>query len=205
MKKTTVNLPVETVVDFIDVNDQNVEVPIIDTIKHLETKSITSMWANPEILGHEIEWNVQVFTLNKIYKNICKETMKEQMFGDVIKSSVKYFDLTVKYFNDIRRTFLVPGFVKFFSKTTKTFVPIEFLKKTDLLVDHALRDVQMVQKKERTDFSMIGKDYYSFTIFADEPQKNDMKEDIHTYGNQFYLNQILAMAYFYNYENVPKE
>jgi len=90
---------------------------------------------------------------------------------------------------------LFHGFIRLFSKTTKSFVPIEFLKKTDLLVDYSGANIKMIKKEELPDYQIENHEYYSLLVSTD-PKLQETE-----YESQIYLNGILTAIPYYNFEN----
>ena len=145
---TTVNLPVQSVHTIIDIDDPRLEIPIEEAMNRFSegkgSTTIRSLFSEPAIVASSfrkdknVDYNYGISYINKITK---KHT-------DVTNPDIKYFDVKVKYFNDRVFNFLVPGYVKFFSRTLNIFVPVENMKKSDVLVDYAHNIVQMLKKTE---------------------------------------------------------
>lgn len=194
---TTVNLPVQSVHTIIDIDDPRLEIPIEEAMNRFSegkgSTTIRSLFSEPAIVASSfrkdknVDYNYGISYINKITK---KHT-------DVTNSDIKYFDVKVKYFNDRVFNFLVPGYVKFFSRTLNIFVPVENMKKSDVLVDYAHNIVQMLKK---TELGVEGNppvpeisDYYSIRL------SNEKAEIL----VPFYFNGILSHVYYNDFQKNP--
>lgn len=193
---TTVNLPVQSVHTIIDIDDPRLEIPIEEAMNRFAEKGSTvirSLFSEPAIVAStfrkdkNVDYNYGISYINKITK---KHT-------DIINPDIKYFDVKVKYFNDRVFNFLVPGYVKFFSRTLNAFVPVENMKKSDVLVDYAHNIVQMLKKTELgTDENPPVPevlDYYSIRLSSE-------KAEILV---PFYFNGILSHVYYNDFQKNP--
>lgn len=188
---STINLPVKSVKTIVDVDNRNVVIPVETAIQELnelakETDNkptgLRTLFASPEAYGSTTKFNYEYSFLNKIIKNKITK----------INPDVKYWEITFKFYTDRSITFLVPGFVKFYSLNKGAFVPVEFMKKSDLLVDTQGRMVQVVKKVEMTGeeaLTLNEDEYYGFYINSSS----------NNYFFQFYFNEILAMISYNNY------
>ncbi len=194
---TTVNLPVQSVHTIIDIDDPRLEIPIEEAMNRFSegkgSTTIRSLFSEPAIVASSfrkdknVDYNYGISYINKITK---KHT-------DVTNPDIKYFDVKVKYFNDRVFNFLVPGYVKFFSRTLNIFVPVENMKKSDVLVDYAHNIVQMLKK---TELGVEGNppvpeisDYYSIRL------SNEKAEIL----VPFYFNGILSHVYYNDFQKNP--
>lgn len=193
---TTVNLPVQSVHTIIDIDDPRLEIPIEEAMNRFAEKGSTvirSLFSEPAIVAStfrkdkNVDYNYGISYINKITK---KHT-------DIINPDIKYFDVKVKYFNDRVFNFLVPGYVKFFSRTLNAFVPVENMKKSDVLVDYAHNIVQMLKKTElgteETPPVPEVLDYYSIRLSSE-------KAEILV---PFYFNGILSHVYYNDFQKNP--
>ena len=194
---TTVNLPVQSVHTIIDIDDPRLEIPIEEAMNRFSegkgSTTIRSLFSEPAIVASSfrkdknVDYNYGISYINKITK---KHT-------DVTNPDIKYFDVKVKYFNDRVFNFLVPGYVKFFSRTLNIFVPVENMKKSDVLVDYAHNIVQMLKN---TELGVEGNppvpeisDYYSIRL------SNEKAEIL----VPFYFNGILSHVYYNDFQKNP--
>lgn len=184
---SSINLPVESVKTIVDVNNRDVIISIEEAIDFL-TKSkdkekafgLMTMYAAPEeTTASNINYNYDIAYINKITTNKITNFNKE----------IKYWNIKFKYYNDTPIEFLVPGFVKFWSQNNKNFVPVEFMKKSDILIDYKGDMVQVVKKTELPDIDLTNTDFYGIQINC----AND------NYMSQFYLNNILTSISYNNY------
>ena len=125
----TVNLPVGTLTDIINVDDPNVLVPIesvVDSFKKDSEKTMRSMFSIPDINEKTVR-----YTSDIAYLTSCK---KETIINT---NKVRYFKVQVKYFPSEKETeLIIPSYVKLFSRTAKSYVPVEFIRKSDILTDY---------------------------------------------------------------------
>lgn len=194
---TTVNLPVQSIHTIIDIDDPRLEIPIEEAMNRFSegkgSTTIRSLFSEPAIVASSfrkdknVDYNYGISYINKITKK----------YTDVTNPDIKYFDVKVKYFNDRVFNFLVPGYVKFFSRTLNIFVPVENMKKSDVLVDYAHNIVQMLKK---TELGVEGNppvpeisDYYSIRL------SNEKAEIL----VPFYFNGILSHVYYNDFQKNP--
>lgn len=187
---STINLPTKSIFNIVDVDNRKLVISIDDAIKELAELSketdkptgLRTLFATPECVSNTTRFNYEYCFLNKITKNKITK----------INPEVKYWEITFKFYTDKAITFIVPGFVKFYSLNNRTFIPVEFMKKSDLLVDTHERMVQVVEKTEMTGeeaLKLNEDEYYSFSINSSS----------NNYISQFYFNDILAMISYNNY------
>ncbi len=190
---STVNLPKQSVKTIVNIDNPKIEISIeeaIDILKSGKEKSIKTLFAEPNINSKFIKNNINDYNYGVAYIN--KIDTKEI---STINPNIKYFNIQVKYANDNVLEFIVPGYVKFYSANTGTFVPVEFMKKSDLLLDYAHNIVHMMEKTELVDLNKDDfKQYYSIQVFND-------KAEIFV---PFYLNGILTYVYYNDYQKVYK-
>lgn len=184
---SSINLPVDSVKTIVDVNNRDVIISVENAIKYL-TKSkdkekafgLMTMYAAPvESVANNINYNYDIAYINKISINKITNFNKE----------IKYWNIKFKYYNDISIEFLVPGFVKFWSQNNRQFVPVEFMKKSDILIDYKGDMVQVVKKTELPEIDLTDTNYYGIQVSC----AND------NYMSQFYLNNILTSISYNNY------
>jgi hypothetical protein len=144
---------------------------------------IRTLAATPTCHGTTTSYKYEYCFINKINKKPIQ----------FVKPEVKYWYITFKFSTEKTIRVLVPGFVKFYSINSMSFVPVEFMKKSDLLVDTAERMVQVVAKEEvnGSEELEIGKDEY-YNIIVNSNNDN--------YMMQFYFNDILSCITYNNYD-----
>ena len=192
---TTINLPVQSVKFIVNVDDPKLEMPINNALdfflnKNKEPRVIRSLFAEPVILASSfrknknVDYNYDISYINKILKKPI----------DGVTDGIKYFNIKVKYFNDKIDDFIVPGYVKFFSQTLNAFVPIENIKKSDVLIDYQDNIVQMLKKYEYgVDDNPPVPDITEFYSIKMSSEKAEILVP-------FYFNGILSHVYFNDYQ-----
>ena len=189
---STINLPTKSIENIVDVDNRMLIVSMDDAIKNLEELAkakddrptgIRTLAATPTCHGSTTSYKYEYCFINKI-------TKKPIQF---VKSEVKYLWVTFKFYTERTIRVLVPGFVKFYSTNSMSFVPVEFMKKSDLLVDTHERMVQVINKEEveGSEALEIGKDEY-YNIIVNSNNDN--------YMMQFYFNDILSCITYNNYD-----
>lgn len=191
----TVNLPVQSVKFIVNVDDPKLEMPINDALdffnnKNKDSRVIRSLFAEPTLIAstfrkdRNVDYKYGVSYINKIVKKPIEGA----------SDGIKYFNVKVKYFNDKIDNFIVPGYVKFFSRTLNAFVPVENMKKSDVLVDYQHNVVQMLKKfeygQEDTEPVPDITEFYSIKLSC---EKAEMLIP-------FYYNGILSHVYFNDYQ-----
>lgn len=191
----TVNLPVQSVKFIVNVDDPKLEMPINEALdffnnKNKDSRVIRSLFAEPTLIAttfrkdKNVDYKYGVSYINKIVKKPIEGA----------SDGIKYFNVKVKYFNDKIDNFIVPGYVKFFSRTLNAFVPVENMKKSDVLVDYQHNVVQMLKKfeygQEDTEPVPDITEFYSIKLSC---EKAEMLIP-------FYYNGILSHVYFNDYQ-----
>lgn len=189
---STINLPTKSINNIVDVDNPMLIVSVdsaIDTLNKLanakddKPTGLRTLFASPRYDGINTNFKYEYCFINKINK-------KPITF---INPNVKYWYITFKFHTEKTIRVLVPGFVKFYSLNNMAFVPVEFMKKSDLLVDTQEWMVQVLEKEEVTaeEALELNKDeFYNFTINSNSDN----------YMLQFYFNDILASISYNNYD-----
>lgn len=189
---STINLPVKSINNIVDVDNRMLIISIdkaINTLNELANAKddrptgIRTLATYPTCHGSYTSFKYEYCFINKITKKPIQ----------YVNSNIKYWWVTFKFASDNSIRVLVPGFVKFYSLNNMSFVPVEFMKKSDLLVDTQERMVQVINKEEVTaeEALELNKDeYYNIIINSN----ND------NYMLQFYFNDILSSITYNNYD-----
>ena len=179
----TVNLPVNTIESIINIDDKNVLVPI-ETVTDLlndKDKFVRSMHTIPDVVDKSVNFNHDILYITKCVKQPITKT-----------NDIHYYELTVQLYNDKEVKIVFPGYVKLFSKTAKNFVPVEFIKKVDILVDYMGYNVRVLANTPLENFE--SSEYYSL-------QLNSSNNDF----TSFYFNGILCYVYYNNFQKEVEE
>jgi len=211
----TINLPVESVVSIINIDDSRVNVPVNTMLQDFDEKHIDkfrSIYATFEEEDKADLDNLWKFTTRPFDKTRRWPVKRSENFGpvdrewmikcrhfintSVISNLVKkpvikthditFFELTLKYRNDVEQKMIVPSYCKFYSTILQSFIPVEFLKTAkDVLLDYTNDFVQIVsiEKMEKFEFT----DYYTFTIISDKIPN-------------FFLNGVLSYIPYNEFE-----
>lgn len=182
----TINLPVGTIHTIVNLDDKRVEIPIeqaYEIMKKDPDKYIRSMDTSFDIVNKEIngkdlkmvEFQHEISFINKM------------RVLPIINNKVIYFNVTIRYDNGEEKDVIVPSYVKFFSKTLKQFIPIEFISKSDMLVDYRGYFAQVRNCKEATDFTPT--EFYN--MYMNSP--NDIQMT-------FYYDGILSYVCYNNFQ-----
>ena len=152
-----VNLPVGTITEIINIDDPRVMVPIDEVVEQLKNdkdKIVRSMYGIPDINEKIVKYKTEVSYIAKCTREEIKETNK-----------IRYFKVHVKYFPSEKEVdLIIPSYVKLFSRTAKSYVPVEFIRKSDILTDYTGNIVQVFENEQVEDFQPT--EYYSikFTV-----------------------------------------
>lgn len=173
---TTINLPVQSIKTIINIDDKRVEVPITQYLENFENSDfqIRTMFSIPDSTEKIITYNHDIDFITSIKQEDVHNT-----------NNIKYFKIIAKYYNNIQLEFILPGYVKFYSKTIKNYVPVEFVKKSDMLIDYQGYNVQIISN-EPIEFEATK--YYSIQL--------NSSADITV---PFYLNGILSYISYNNF------
>lgn len=121
---TSVNLPIESVSTILDVDNPAVDVNIEEAMKKLKSGSLRSMntticvnnyseMQNPRTMDlNNIDIDHDIFQIVKIERKKIEKT-----------NALKFFKASVEFANGVRREFVVPSFVKFYSSKRRFIHP----------------------------------------------------------------------------------
>lgn len=161
-----INLPVGTINTIINIDDPRVLVPINEAAELFGMDSakppvIRSMYSMPEITEKIVNFKSDVSYISHIYKD---EITKQP-------ENVKYFKIHVKYFPSEKEVdLIVPSYVKLFSRGAKSYVPAEFIRKSDILVDYTGYYVQVFDNAELSTEEFSPKEYYHIDLTTNNNQ-----------------------------------
>jgi hypothetical protein len=181
-----VNLPVETITHIVNIDDPRVLVPIdeiVELLKNDKEKPVRSMYGIPNINDKIVKYKYEVSYIAKCTRQEIKET-----------NNIRYFKLHVKYFPSEKEVdIILPSYVKLFSQTAKSYVPAEFIRKSDILTDYTGNIVQVFENEQVEDFKPT--EYYSIKCTV-----NNNK-----YPITFYVEGIFANVCFNDFDIQPEE
>lgn len=175
----TVNLPVDTLTHIINIDDKRVLVPVneINEFNNDET-SIRSMYTMPETNNKDIAFISEIAWILNFNKLEVKET-----------NEVRYFKLRIKFFPCEKEVdMIIPSYVKLFSRTAKTFVPVEFARKSDILADYTGNIAQILSNELIENYTPT--EYYNMRV--------SIVNTDHLIT--FYLNGILANVCYNDFD-----
>jgi len=121
---TSVNLPVESILTVLDVDNPAVEIGIEDAMKEVKSGSLRSMntticvnnyseMQNPRTMDlSNIDIDHDTFQITKIERKKIEKT-----------NALKFFKASVEFANGIKKEFIVPSFVKFYSSKRRIIHP----------------------------------------------------------------------------------
>jgi hypothetical protein len=184
----TVNLPVETLTHIVNIDDPRVLVPTTDVKQFsMETsndaKPIRSMYGIPVVNDKLVDFGTEISYLTQFVKSNIKET-----------NAVRYFKLRIRFFPSEKEVdMIIPSYVKLYSRTAKSYVPVEFARKSDILVDYTGNITQILSNELIEDYNPT--EYYSLKVSVNNP------EHLIT----FYFNGILANVCFNDFDIKLKE
>jgi len=151
----------------------------------------TKVEVNPNGNGVESDVNIdfekdvnlieEVFYINKIERRRIERT-----------NEIKFFRADVEFANGIQKSFIVPSYVKFYSSRRGIWVPVEFIRNRDILLDYTGRIVKIADTVQIEDFVMT--DYYSIKAAYEVSSEDTSFKDMN-----FYLNGILANISYNNF------
>jgi hypothetical protein len=183
----TVNLPVGSIKSIINIDDPNVNVSIEDAIELLNSsdKAIRSMYSMPETCDNPRGFG-KIINYTHDINYITKISKKPITSSNVIN----YHELVVRFNDNKEYTFIFPSFVKLFSRTTKTFVPVEYVKKSDMLIDWQNLTAQVLSNNP---VNFNPEEYYNIIINANDNS-----------SSTFYINGLLSYVYYNNFRDKEK-
>lgn len=198
----SINLPIECLDTIINVDDRRFEVPIQDAINKLKEedvnyiKSYNTLVTIPEEMENKkyVEnefisiYNGSYF-INKIERKQVEKT-----------NDLKFFKLDVEFATGVKKSYIFPSFVKFYSMHKGTFIPVEFLKSRDLLYDYSGRMVKIEDSEEVLDFKLT--EFYNIKIAYEKDMEYADERKI---WFNFYINGILANVSYNNFQIKDKE
>ena len=126
----SINLPVETLETIVDAENRMFEVNVKDAIEKLNTegvdyiKTINTLVSIPEEMENRkyVEPEYITITNGTYFINKIEEKQIEKT------NELKFFKIDFEFYNGIKKSYIIPSFVKFYSSHKGQFIPVEFLK-----------------------------------------------------------------------------
>lgn len=183
----TVNLPVGSIKSVINIDDPNVNISIEEAMELINSsdKPIRSMYSmpetceNPKGVGKIVKYTHDINYITKINKNKITSN-----------NVINYHELVIRFNDNKEYTFIFPSYVKLFSRTTKTFVPVEYVKKSDMLIDWKNLTAQVLSNNP---VNFTPEEYYNIIINANDNN-----------SSTFYINGLLSYVYYNNFKEKEK-
>lgn len=198
----SINLPVETLDTIIDVENKMFEINVKDAIEKLKTneveyiKTLNTLVEIPEEMENRkyvepehISIINDTYFINRIEEKQIEKT-----------NELKFFKIDFEFYSGIKKSYIVPSYVKFYSSHKGQFIPVEFLKSRDILVDVSGRMVKIDDSELVTDFEMTN--YYNIKIAY---EKDENETDERKIWFNFYLNGVLANVSYNNFQKKDKD
>ena len=203
---STINLPVESTQTIIDVDDPRVDVPAEEAFSTFSKRqdderkfrSMNSiMVVEPEYTGQRDIPDEKIQRDHDIV--IIKDIKKRR----VEKTGIKMFKLNVIFRNGNQKTMILPSYVKLYSSHTGNFIPVEFIRSRNLLMDYQGDYAKVADSVELENFPMT--DYYSYKVIY-EIDENYINNGHAIPGVcNFYLNGLLCNISFINLQMKDEE
>ena len=197
----SINLPVETLETIVDAENRMFEVNVKDAIKKLNTegidyiKTINTLVSIPEEMENRkyVEPEYITITNGTYFINKIEEKQIEKT------NELKFFKIDFEFYNGIKKSYIIPSFVKFYASHKGQFIPVEFLKSRDILLDVSGRMVKIEDAEVIEDFEMTN--YYNIKVAYEKDENNETQK----IWFNFYLNGILANVSYNNFQKKDKE
>ena len=201
MKKInlSINLPVETVLSIIDVNDKRVEVDMKEALKRFKGKSDETMQSmNTVVTAQYKDLDLKLF--EKAYYDHCTFTIYNIDRKKIERTNeLKFFNVRIEFSTGKVKTFTVPSYVKFYSSQRGIFIPVEYIKNRDILIDYTgniakIDDAALNESFKMTDFYNIATTYE----VEESPELNEYSKILNECN--FYLNGVLTNISYNNFQ-----
>ena len=197
----SINLPVETLETIVDAENRMFEVNVKDAIEKLNTegvdyiKTINTLVSIPEEMENRkyVEPEYITITNGTYFINKIEEKQIEKT------NELKFFKIDFEFYNGIKKSYIIPSFVKFYSSHKGQFIQVEFLKSRDILLDVSGRMVKIEDAEVIEDFEMTN--YYNIKVAYEKDENNETQK----IWFNFYLNGILANVSYNNFQKKDKE
>ena len=197
----SINLPVETLETIVDAENRMFEVNVKDAIEKLNTegvdyiKTINTLVSIPEEMENRkyVEPEYITITNGTYFINKIEEKQIEKT------NELKFFKIDFEFYNGIKKSYIIPSFVKFYSSHKEQIIPVEFLKSRDILLDVSGRMVKIEDAEVIEDFEMTN--YYNIKVAYEKDENNETQK----IWFNFYLNGILANVSYNNFQKKDKE
>lgn len=201
-KKTinaSVNLPVESIQTIIDVNDKRVEVNIDEVMKKMKGKSdesIQSMNTTIVVEYDDLEkkkigriiYEHDTFNIESIERKKIEKT-----------NDIKFYNVRIELNTGIVKKFIVPSYVKFYSSQRGIFIPVEYVRNRDILLDYTGNIAKIDDTELNESFKMT--DFYSISTKYEVDESPDLNESMKLLNEcNFYLNGILTNISYNNFQ-----
>ena len=195
----SVNLPVESIQTLIDINDKNVEIDINAAMKKLKEKSdesiqslntiVTAEYKDPEKkIFEKACYDHDTFTISSIERKKIEKT-----------NDIKFYNVRIEFSTGIIKEFVVPSFIKFYSSQRGIFIPVEYARNKDILLDYTGNIAKIDDAVLNESFKMT--DFYSINTTYELDESPDLNEYMKILNEcNFYLNGILTNIPYNNFQ-----
>lgn len=198
----SINLPVESLETIIDVDDRMFEISVKDAMEKLVKekdsyiKTMNTLVTIPEEMENKkyvepqyIEIEHGTYFINSIEEKEIEKT-----------NELKFFRIDFEFANGLQKSYVFPSYIKFYSSHKGMFIPVEFLKSRDILLDISGKMIKIEDAIEVPDFEMTN--YYSIKIAY---EKDEESFDDRKLWFNFYVNGILANVSYNNFQKKEQE
>ena len=154
---------------------------------------VKSMYSTPDISEKIIKYTTDVVAItNCIRKSVGKT------------HNVRYFKILVKFYPTEKEVELIlPSYSKLFSRTAKSYIPAEYVRKSDILIDYTGNIVQVISNEQIEDYKPT--EYYSLTLNTGA-SKNPITFYINgIFGNVCYNDYDLEDAFDFTFDDDENE
>ena len=195
---SSINLPVESVQTIIDVNDRRAEVGIVEAMRKSKCRSDEGVQSMNTIVTVEyddgerrrvrrVSYEHSAFNVNSIDRRKIEKT-----------NDLKFFRLRIELSTGVIREFTVPSYVKLFSSRRGMFIPVEYVRNRDILIDYSGNIAKVEDASPDEGFRMT--DFYSIsaTYEIGEPAMGPSMKTLNECN--FYLNGVLSNVSYNNFQ-----
>jgi len=198
----TINLPIQSVLSIIDNDDVNVDVSVNRAIDKIKSSNSSIRSLNTRVFIDIERQSAMGRTFDPLSVKLTHEdcTITKISKRPIEKTNdIKFFNVRLEFSTGNEKKFILPSYVKFYSSRRGMFIPVEFIRNRDILLDYTGNIVKVDDVEQITDVKLT--EFYSIhTLYS--IINNQFAEDNIKILNEynFYLNGILTSISYNNFQ-----
>ena len=196
-----INLPVQSILTVIDNENPQVDAKIEKTIEKMKKDGNSIKSLNTRVFIDVEKSNAMGRTFDpRSVKLAHEDCIVTKIARKPIEKTndIKFFNVHLEFSTGREIQFVLPSYVKFYSSKRNMFVPVEFVRNRDILLDYTgnivkVDDTSLIENFKMSDFYNI---HVLYNVIGN--QQEDSMKILNEYN--FYLNGVLTNISYNNFQ-----